>query len=80
MARYHFHLHECGTTILDEEGLDKSDMESVYQEALIGARELMCAEMMKGRLCLGCHIEVQNEAGNVVLELPFTEAVTVKGF
>jgi hypothetical protein len=35
MARYHFHLHECGTVIPDEEGLEKPGLESVRQEALM---------------------------------------------
>jgi hypothetical protein len=79
MARYHFHLHECGTVIPDEEGLEKPDLESVRQEALMSARELMCNEMRSGKLCLGCRIEVQDEAGRVVLTLPFKEAVEVSG-
>ena len=79
MARYHFHLHECGTVIPDEEGLEKPDMDGVREEALLSARELMSNEMMRGKLCLGCHIEVQDEAGEVVLILPFKDAVEVTG-
>jgi hypothetical protein len=79
MARYHFHLHECGTFIPDEEGVEKRDMESVRHEALRAARELMCAEMMRGKLCLGCQIEVQDAAGEVVYILPFKEGVAITG-
>jgi hypothetical protein len=79
MARYYFHLHECGTVIPDEEGLDKPDMESVRWEALRAARELMCTEMMQGKLCLACHIEVRDAADEVVHVLPFKEAVKVTG-
>jgi hypothetical protein len=79
MARYHFHLHECGTVITDEEGLDKPDLESVRHEAVMSAREIMCNEMKKGKLCLGCHIEVEYEVGQVVLTVPFKEAVQVSG-
>jgi hypothetical protein len=79
MARYHFHLHECGTIIRDEEGLEKPDLESVRQEALMSARELLCGEMMRGKLCLSCHIEIQDEAGEVVYVMPFKEAVAITG-
>ena len=79
MARYHFHLHECGSVISDEEGLDKPDLESVRHEALMSAREIMSNEVKIGKLCLGCHIEVEDEAGQVVLTLPFKEAVQVSG-
>jgi hypothetical protein len=79
MARYHFNLHQCGTTIADEEGLEKPDLESVRHEALMSAREIMCNEMMSGKLCLSCHIEVQDAAGQVVHVLPFKEAVEVTG-
>ena len=79
MARYHLHLHECGTITTDEEGLDRPDMESARHEALVAAREVMCGELMNGKLCLDCHIEVQDEAGRVVHVLPFTQAVEVTG-
>jgi hypothetical protein len=79
MARYHFHLHECGTVITDDEGLDKPDLESVRFEALMSAGEIMSNEVKKGKLCLSCHIEVEDEAGQVVLTLPFKEAVQVSG-
>jgi hypothetical protein len=71
MARYHFHLHECGTVIPDEEGLERPDLESVRQEALVSARELVANELRQGKVCLSCHIEVQDEAGQGVLTLPF---------
>ncbi|HEX8444056.1 MAG TPA: hypothetical protein VF631_10475 [Allosphingosinicella sp.] len=79
MARYHFHIDECGTIITDDEGLKKPDMESVRHEALMSAREIMCGEMKRGKLCLSCHIEVQDEAGHVVYILPFKQAVEVTG-
>jgi hypothetical protein len=79
MARYHFHLHECGTIIRDEEGLKKPDLDSVREQALRSAREIMGGEIKSGKLCLGCHIEVQDEAGQVVLVVPLKDAVEVTG-
>jgi hypothetical protein len=79
MPLYHFHLHECGTVIIDEEGLEKPNMKSVREEAVMGARELMASKLMKGKVCLSCHIEVTNAAGEVVYTLPFKKAVAVLG-
>jgi antirestriction protein ArdC len=79
MARYFFNLHECGTVSDDPEGMERADLDHVRQEALRAAREVMCAEVNEGRLCLSCHIEVKDEDGAVVLLLPFAEALTITG-
>lgn len=79
MARYFFHLHECGTLSEDREGVDRTTLDDVREEACRAAREVMCAEVAEGRLCLSCRIEVKDEAGAVVLDLPFREAVTITG-
>ena len=79
MALYFFHLHECGTATLDHDGLDRNSLEDVRAEALRAAREVMCAEVAEGKLCLACYIEVHDEAGGVVMTVPFKEAVAVTG-
>lgn len=77
--RYFFHLHECGATIADEEGVELADVAAVRARALREARAMMAAEVSEGRLCLGCAIEVTDAAGARVLSLPFREAVTISG-
>jgi hypothetical protein len=79
MARFYFHLHECGKTTLDNEGVERDSMDEVQTEACRAAREVMCAEVSEGRLCLGCCIEVQDETGTEVLRVPFREAITISG-
>ncbi len=79
MARYFFHLHECGTATLDHDGLDRDSLDGVRSEALRAAREVMCAEVAEGELCLACYIEVHDEAGEIVMTVPFKEAVIVTG-
>ena len=75
--RYFFHLHECGTETPDTQGEDCADIGSVRRYALKAAREVMCAELAEGRLCLSCHIRVTDEAGTEALFLPFSDAVTI---
>ena len=79
MGRYFFHLYECGTASLDDTGIEHDDIEDVRAEACKAAREVMCAELQEGRLCLACYIEVKDEAGAVVLTVPFRDAVTITG-
>jgi hypothetical protein len=79
MARYFFDLHECGTTSTDDEGCERESLAEVRDEALRAAREVMCAEVFEGSLCLSCRIDVRDDTGTVVLTLPFKEALTVTG-
>lgn len=79
MARFFFHLHECGNITPDEDGVDRPDLESVRQDALKAVREVMCAEVREGRLCLSCHIEVLDADGTRVLMLPFKDAIEISG-
>lgn len=79
MARYFLDLHECEDITRDPEGIERAGIDEVRAEARRAARAVMCGEMVEGRLCLSCSIEVRDEAGNVVLSLPFREAVTVTG-
>ena len=78
MARYFFNLYECGTLIPDEEGRE-CDFASLREKAIRDARDIMSAEVKKGQLCISCRIEVVDAAGNLVLEVPFREALEITG-
>lgn len=79
MARFYFNLHECGTVTPDEEGAVFSDTGLLRERAVQEARAIMSAEVVEGRLCLGCNIEVMDEGGRIVLDVPFREALAVSG-
>lgn len=79
MPRYFFHLHECGTLLEDEEGVELPDLTAARRAAVKNARDVMCGEINRGTLCLGCRIEVRDSHGVTVLELPFREAVEISG-
>ncbi len=79
MARYFFHLHECGSVTIDDEGSEHTSLPDAHQEALKAARDVMCGELAAGKLCLSCRIEVQDEGGASVMTVPFKEAVTITG-
>lgn len=79
MGRYFFHLHECGTLISDEEGMDFTDLDGARENAIAAARDVMSAEVKAGKLCLGCRIEVKDQSGAILLILPFREALMLRG-
>lgn len=79
MARYFFHLHECGRGTLDEEGTELVGVEEARQRAIHQARSIMSAELLEGRLCLSCHIDVVDGRGQRVVKVPFKEALTLSG-
>lgn len=43
MARYFFHLHECGTLTPDTEGRDFANLAAALEAALTDARSIMAA-------------------------------------
>jgi hypothetical protein len=79
MARYHLNLHECGTVYLDEEGMEFPNVEAVRAQAIKEARSIMAAEVREGQLCLSCHIEVEDDCGQVIFKLAFKDALAVTG-
>lgn len=78
MPRYHFHLHECGTVFEDVEGIEREPAE-LRAVAIRAARDVMCAELAEGRLCLGCCIVVEDAERREVERVHFRDAVSVTG-
>lgn len=79
MLRLFFHLHECGTVVLDEEGVEVESLADARLRAVRDARSIMAAEVGGGRLCLSCHITVEDDKGAILLTIPFREALQVTG-
>lgn len=78
MARFFFHLHECGSVIEDEEGIER-EPEDLRKVAIQNARDVMCGEVMNGRLCVACYIVVEDSNHKEVMRVPFKDALTISG-
>jgi len=78
MARFFFHLHDCGVFTPDEEGRDYPDLDAAIEGAKHEARELLAAEVSEGKLCLGCRIEVVEEATGRAMIVPFSSTVQIE--
>ena len=68
-----------GTVIADDDGVEHADVDSMKEAALKAARDVMCGEVMQGRLCLGCCVEVVDARGALVYRLPFRDALAITG-
>lgn len=77
--RYFFHLRETGNYVVDEEGRELPDIAAVEAAARTNARCVIAGEAMIGKLPLAAIIEVHDEAGERVLDLPFRDAVVLDG-
>ena len=79
MGLYYFHIRGNGTDFPDDDGMELPDAEAAREQALIGARGILAAEVLEGRLPLDDRIEVEDEHGRLVLSLSFREAVGLPG-
>ena len=75
MPNYYFHLHECGSRMMDDEGSEHVDLTSAEAFAVRSAREIMCEELRSGHLCLSCHIDIVDDDGLRLRRVKFAEAV-----
>lgn len=74
-----FHLHECGISYMADEAVELADLAAAREYARTAARAIMSAEVLAGRLCLSCRIDIADEGGRVVASVPFREAVALSG-
>jgi hypothetical protein len=78
MPRFFFHLRDGNRRLLDEEGRDLPDAETARKVAVMSARSIICDEVLLGILPLNEVIEVEDEAGRGILDVPFSETVTIR--
>jgi hypothetical protein len=79
MQKLFFHLHECGTTIVDDEGVEVESLADARLRALREARSIMSSEVAAGKLCLSCRISVEDAQGATLMIIPFREALEITG-
>ena len=79
MHRLFFHLHEGGAVVVDEEGAEVPSLVEARLIALREARSIMSADVAAGKLCLSCHICVEDAQGTTLLTVPFSDALEISG-
>ena len=75
-VRYYMNVRYRDRLFVDEEGDELASEHAVQEHALDTARDLIANERMDSiRNWFDCSFEVANEAGQVVLVMPFGETI-----
>jgi len=77
MPLFYLHVRNTFGYARDEEGQECADLADARRKALAGARSILSEEVKKGNLDLHGAIEIANETGTILLEIPFSEAVMI---
>jgi hypothetical protein len=77
MPRFFFNVYD-DVVAADEEGVLLPSFDAARLKALEGARALMADQVTRGYLVRSHWIDVVDEAGAIVLHLPFREAIDVR--
>jgi hypothetical protein len=76
MQRFYFNIRSEAGLLEDFEGTELPDLEAARLEAIEDARQLMSDAVRIGFDIASRSIEVRNEAGEIVLFVPFAEALS----
>jgi hypothetical protein len=79
MTLFFFHLHECGSATIDEEGIELADPAAARHHAEEAARGIMGAEVAGGELSLSCHIDIENSDSGERTMVRFRDALHITG-
>ena len=69
MPHYYFHVERAGERIVDEEGSDLSDLQSVQALAVRSAADLAAEDLKSGIDAVEQFIVVQNKSGQDVVRV-----------
>jgi hypothetical protein len=79
MPQFYLHIHNDHGGAEDDEGLEVPSLAVAREKAVQGIRSLLAAEVENGSINLDGRIDIKDARGEVLLTVPFNEAVTVKG-
>lgn len=77
MDTYYFHLRDGTDVLLDPDGRSLPSLGAVAGAALFEARAIISADARAGKIHLDQSIEVEDELGQTVCRIAFTDAVKI---
>ena len=77
VPRFYFHVCNGSGFTEDKEGTEHRNLVAARSNAIRGLRDIMAAELQRGELNLGSFIEIEDEDHQLVMTVPFAEAVSV---
>ena len=78
MPRYYLHVCNGDGFTQDEEGFELPDVHAARTKAVRCLRDIMASELKDGVLKTASFIEIEDENHELLLTVPFSEAVTVQ--
>jgi hypothetical protein len=78
MPRYYLNVRNVEVSADDEEGTDFRDLDAARAKAIASVRSILSDEVMRGKVDLRGRIEITDARGEIVLTVPYAEAVTVR--
>lgn len=78
MPRFYFHLHNSTGLTRDEEGRDLEDLAEARNSAIRDIRSVLCEDVERGFIDMRGRIDVGDEGGEVLMTIPFSEAVELR--
>jgi hypothetical protein len=75
MALYYFHFSDGSTLSRDDCGVECANAEDAYLQAFTTTQEMWSELLVKRKDPLKCAFEITDEAGRLLFQLPFAEAV-----
>jgi len=78
MARYYLHINNGGGYSEDLEGQELPDLDAARTAAIEGVRSMLSEEARQGQLDLSGKIEIADGEGNILLVVPFCDAVELR--
>jgi hypothetical protein len=77
VRHYFLHLRNHIDGLIDDEGCDYENMDTLRAHVLASARDLMSADLARGIVDLRYRIDAEDALGNIVYTLPFGDAVSI---
>ncbi|WP_404710261.1 DUF6894 family protein [Sphingomonas sp. MMS24-J13] len=65
--------------MLDPEGANFADLAAARRAGLEGIRSFLSAEVLEGELNLDGRLEIVDDEGTILANIPFSEAVKIVG-
>ena len=77
MALYYFHLCDGHDTLIDPDGREVVDVATLSEIAIKEARAMISQDALGGKITLNQFIEVRDEAGKLIQQTAFRDAVSI---
>jgi hypothetical protein len=74
MPKFFFHFQDDAGRLADRQGMTLPDAEAAWYQGMRSAREISA---MAGRVPRGCRIEIEDEEGEAIGNVPFEDLIRI---